>query len=462
MALCSSGMNLHTSGGEVDIFVPSKHPLVKLANNIPWELISKDVVRDLIFTTRFGYWHVGRKLKVRIHLAAYFLRVMFNMTYRQAERELRDNAAYQVFCGRGIVDRWHVPDHTKMFDFQKRLSPETHQKLANMITEIAEVYGFADPQQMDLDSTVQEANARGASEIYLLERLASYAFRVKKDIESYLPRRLMHLALLPLEIRKIQVYAKYHMIYGKGSSGMKAWTLGKMKDLIFPIILSMKGLSVLQKKKEINLPHRLSRYLSLIDKNFLKLLENVNYYIQRGVGQKQRVLSLHLEEMAAFVKGRKNGLKVKYGRQWQVGRIGGNFLIVGESNRARSPDQEAVSSMIELHEELFGSNTLKSFVTDRGYYSKKNFALLSTIKDDNPDFIFHLPAQGVKDYQLSEQDHLLHNRRSGVEALIGQTKAGGQLGRSRAKTDLGFKNSGYNSVLGFNLRQFTRYLMAEE
>jgi len=51
----------------------------------------------------------------------------------------------------------------------------------------------------------------------------------------------------------------------------------------------------------------------------------------------------------------------------------------------------------------------------------------------------------------------LYCRRSGIEALIGQTKHGGQLERSRMKSDRTTLSAGYASVLGFNLRQLNRY-----
>lgn len=56
---------------------------------------------------------------------------------------------------------------------------------------------------------------------------------------------------------------------------------------------------------------------------------------------------------------------------------------------------------------------------------------------------------------------LLHNRRAGIEPLIGHTKQGGQLGRSRMKSDETTKSAGYTAVFGFNLRQLMRYLTGE-
>ncbi len=466
MALCLQGLDLPTVGGDVPIFISTHHPLIKLANAIPWVEISTWVSFDLLSGIERGYWHIGRKLKVRIHLGAYFLRHMFNMTYRQTERELMDNAAYQIFCGKDLTNGWHIPDHSRMFEFQKRLSPRTHAQLANAITQLAVKYGFAQSQWMDIDSTIQEAKIRRISEISLMERLSVYAYRLQNQLQNYVPRYLIPQLLVPLDLSKIRCLAKYYFIYGKGEEQRKAWTLEKMKEEMLPAILALVTFVRLLKGKALVIPSNLARYLKLLDLNFLKLLENTNYYIQNHIGQKHKLLSLHMQEIDIFAKGRALRMKVKYGRQWQLGRIGGNFLIIGESDGARCGDHQSVASMISLHWGLFGIDTLESFGTDRGYYSEENWDLLSSLQEMRLEagkgFNFHLPRSGVKDCQLSEQDLMLHNRRSGVEALIGHAKAKGQLRRSRATTDLGMKNSGYNSILGFNLRQFTRYLMRQK
>jgi IS5 family transposase len=48
-----------------------------------------------------------------------------------------------------------------------------------------------------------------------------------------------------------------------------------------------------------------------------------------------------------------------------------------------------------------------------------------------------------------------------IEALISHVKHGGQLGRSRMKSDNTTLSGGYAAVLGFNLRQLTRYVIGE-
>ncbi|WP_282433141.1 transposase, partial [Legionella gresilensis] len=50
------------------------------------------------------------------------LQQLFDLTDRATEHQVRDNAAFRLFCGYGYLRHWHVPDHTKIEAFRSRLS----------------------------------------------------------------------------------------------------------------------------------------------------------------------------------------------------------------------------------------------------------------------------------------------------------------------------------------------------
>jgi IS5 family transposase len=104
---------------------------------------------------------------------------------------------------------------------------------------------------------------------------------------------------------------------------------------------------------------------------------------------------------------------------------------------------------------VFGDGALQSVSADKGYWSAKNQRELATLGVQSG---LQRPAniknkQGVPSPAVQE---LLRNRRAGIEALIGRTKHGGQLGKSRMKSDAATLAAGYASVFGFNLRQMSR------
>ena len=122
-------------------------------------------------TTSKGKWWLGRKLKLRIHLGALLLQWLYDLSDRQVEWAMKDNAAYQLFCGCGIVENWYAPDHTKIEEFRSRLSPETQRQIANQVAVWATELGFADPSKMDIDATIQEANIAYPSDAHLMVKM---------------------------------------------------------------------------------------------------------------------------------------------------------------------------------------------------------------------------------------------------------------------------------------------------
>jgi transposase, IS5 family len=82
------------------------------------------------------------------------LQWLYDLTDREVEWAMKNNAAYQLFCGCCIVEDWHAPDPTKMEAFRSRLSPETQRQMANQVAVWATEHGFADPSKMDLDAAI--------------------------------------------------------------------------------------------------------------------------------------------------------------------------------------------------------------------------------------------------------------------------------------------------------------------
>jgi hypothetical protein len=118
MSLDLSGSDGAIAPGAVTLEVSASHPLIKLAKILPWAVLINLVVTDLKRTTPKGAWWMGRKLLVRVHLAAYLIQKIYDLTDRQIEYGLKDNAAYQVFSGKGIVPGWRAPDHAKIEEFR--------------------------------------------------------------------------------------------------------------------------------------------------------------------------------------------------------------------------------------------------------------------------------------------------------------------------------------------------------
>ena len=123
--------------------------------------------------------------------------------------------------------------------------------------------------------------------------------------------------------------------------------------------------------------------------------------------------------MACLIKG-----KAGKEREFRIVRLAGNFVFTPLMNTIRADDKSALPAVIELHQQLFGQETLSSLTADKGYYSKGYQEAINAVTGD-----FHLgypyADQGEEDY------HRLYNRRAEIEPIIEHIKRRGQLSKHR-------------------------------
>jgi hypothetical protein len=220
-----------------------------------------------------------------------------------------------------------------------------------------------------------------------------------------------------------------------------------VKQEIVPTIQTCMNLSAQQLQ---SMPWNIQRALEQIRNHAQKYLEDVAHFIKNHTIKAGKILSFQYLEVACISKG-KVGKDVEFGRVYQLGRIKGNFLLVLPSTSVRQEDKSSLLPMVQMHQEIFGKDVLKSMGTDKGYYTKENINKLSPII---PELGIQCP-HNAKQQQIIPQE--LKDRRAGIEPLIGHTKKFG-LAKSKAKSDQTTLASGYRSVLAFNLHQLTRYL----
>jgi IS5 family transposase len=441
--------------------VSPTHPLIQLALVIPWHALAAMVLPDLQHTTARGKWWLGRKLKLRIHLGAFLLQWLYDLTDRQVEWSLKDHAAYQLFCGRGIVDTWHAPDHTKIEEFRSRLSKETQRQVANEIAVWATPLGFTDPSAMDIDSTVQEANIAYPSDAHLMVKMVLLVNKVW----TYMKQHIAFFAnFLPeVDVKAVKAKARTYLFRDRQDAEQAKTILQALWHEAFTQIGHVrKYFDVLLDYDRQRMPWNIRQALDHVHEHCSNLFLHVASFLCRGVVVPDKAFSLHAKAVSCFNKG-KAAKGLQFGRAFQLGRIGGNFLLVGACTSIRMEDKAAVRPMIEEHQRLFGAGVLTSSGTDKGYYSGANRKYLRSLEGLKECC---LQQPGLDPRMLSESDAetyaRLVDRRAGIEPLIGHAKHGGQLGQSRMKTDATTLAAGYAAIGGFNLRQLIRHLLGKD
>jgi transposase, IS5 family len=462
MSICSLGLDGPCHGRSVTIEVTATHPLLQLAQVMPWQALAELVLPDLKQSTAKGKWWLGRKLTLRIPLGAGLLQWLYNLTDRQVEWGIKDNAAYQLFGGRGSVEPWHAPDHTKIEEVRARLSPETQRPLANEVAVWATALGFADPAKMDIDSTVQEANISYPADAQLRRKLAQKCAKVvafvKQAKKRYVPNDLQ------IDLAAIKRKAKEYFFLAKNMAiETRREVFRAYHQLVKQQVKSVIAFcTALRPRAYAALPWNMRRAIDQITEQGWQFVLDVAHVIRTHTIKPGKLLSFHCRAVACIRKG-KVGKENEFGRVFQVGRLGGNFLLVGACSSLRMEDAASLLPLITEHQPLFGPGPLRSCGTDKSYYSaanRKSLRALPGLEEEG------LQQPGLALNTLSESERAtrrrLANRRAGIEPLIGHAKQGGQLGQSRMKQDETTLAAGYAAVGGFNLRQLIRHRLGKK
>jgi hypothetical protein len=461
MSIGFSGLDTPCCMQPVTIEVSPTHPLIQLAQVIPWQALADMVLPDLKRTTPKGKWWLGRKLTLRSHLGAFLLQWLYNLTDRQVEWAMKDNAAYQLFCGRGLIDPWHAPDHTKIEEFRSRLSPETQRQMANVVAVWATELGFAAPSAMDIDSTVQEANIAYPADAHLMVKMTLLVHKVR----TYMTQNISFFAdFIPcVDVKTVKAKARAYLFRDRKEPEHAQTTFQELWHEAFTQMHHVRKYCDILLDYDIHrMPWNIRRAWEQVNAHCSNLFLHVASFLCRRVVVPEKALSFHAQAVRCFNKG-KAAHGLEFGRAFQLGRIGGNFLVVGACTSIRMEDKASVRPMIEAHQGLFGQGVLQSFGTDKGYYSQANHDYLCAVKGLK-EFGLQQPGRDIGSLAGREGEvrARLADRRAGIEPLIGHAKQGGQLGQSRMKTDDTTLAAGYSAIGGFNLRQLLRHLLGKD
>jgi transposase, IS5 family len=459
MSLELSGLDSKALSGSISINIPANHPLLLLANIINWKYLLDLVLRDLKNSTKKGNLNLGRKLLIRVHLAIYLLQKMYDLSDRNMERFAKDNAAFQMFCGAGQVKGFRIPDHTKIEEFRNRLTPETQKIITNYTAQVAVEKGYADPSTVDIDSTTQEANIGYPSDAQLMSKMASTASKVLKFLSEKL--NMKKLKKVSIDLKGLKAKAKTYFFLAKNKQNHVRKKVfrsyyRKFRSEMLPVLEHLRGL---RKKVVTDLPWNIRRGWDQLTSLGPKYIQDVGYFVRKNCIKVGKSLAFHVKEFSCISKG-KPGKPHTFGRVFQIGRLAGNFLFVASSTSIRMPDKHSITPIIEEHSKVFGQDSIKSIATDKGYWSMENFDKLE--KSGVEEIGLQRPKNlKIKSNLSQETQEKLYNRRSGIEPLIGHAKHGGQLGRSRMKTDQGTLAAGYGSITGLNLRQLANRMIGK-
>ena len=313
--------------------------------------------------------------------------------------------------------------------------------------------GFADPSQVDLDSTVQEANIAYPSDAQLMTKISGLGKKVIDYFQENLPELLSE--NLRVDMKKTKTKAKEYFFLAKNKSIEIKRDVFKnlhsvVKKELRPLVTFCESLDLETMK---SLPWNIRSAFDTVKNDANRYLLDVAHFVRNHRIKAGKLLSFHAKEVECIKKG-KVGKDKEFGRVFQLGRLAGNFMFVLKSTSIKMNDKESFISFLTEHQNIFGEGVLQTVATDKGYWTGANKNQLTELGITTAGM--QKPSNLKQENNDPDLEEALHDRRAGIEPLIGHVKMGGQLGRSRMKSDAATLAAGYSSVLGFNLRQMIR------
>jgi IS5 family transposase len=435
---------------KIELLVPEVHPMIVLSNHIPWEQMSDVVIPDLYENKKMS----GRKLNVRLHLAAFILQSQYKWTDRVLEDMIRFHGPTMLFCG--LENSNQGLDHSQYTRFRNRISEESAKNLSTIIVQTAMFHGFTDSTFMDIDSTVQEASICYPSDISMLRKLAQKSekildFLIEKGVKAAIDIKEK------LDFRKIGKEIKGYFFTKKSKKGKeeKRQLLEKITNEVNAVIENVLSLSSVV--SEIGLPWNFEKDWEEVTIKGSHLINDIYYFLKNQKIKAGKILSLGRDMVTCIRKGKAGKLN-EFGRIWFVAKIKGNYTFgFSPKDEVRQSDSESFDISLEQFNEIF-STSPDSVSADQGFWSDNNIAscILSEVKE------IGIHPRGNLNWLVNDEEvERLTNRRASVEGAIGNLKKRG-MGKSKMKSDEATFLEGQRSFLSMNLSRFTKDLVLRE
>ena len=436
---------LEVGGWRSVISVEPDHRLVILCKSIPWmEFMEK--ARPILYDEQGIAWDTGgRKLNLRAHLGAYILQTVHGWTDRWTEEMVRFYFPARIFCG--YLESTGSLDHTKIEEFRNRFGDKGAELITHDIVRIAKEFGFTGPDDVDMDTTVQEAGITHPTEMKLMNHLMKRLKTISGKLKGVSGRGITGIKSLSKEFSKAMTHYRFFAKDMVTKTEMIQRAKAISEKALEKLTRFMPGQSAFEKLQK-RTQDEILRFLTLGP----ELMDQISYWLKTHKVAPHKIISLWKLIPKAISKG-KIGKPVEFGRKWIINAYRGGYVLVLAPENPKIADQHCVVESLSLHGSVF-DEIPASYGTDRGMYSIDNLELCLSAGIKK----IAIQPKGRAEPLVSRRDHRrLANRRVAVEARIAHLKLKG-LGRSRMKTDLGDLISGYRSALACNLGHLMRDL----
>ena len=320
---------------------------------------------------------------------------------------LRYYVPARVFCG--FLESTGSLDHTRIEAFRNRFGQKGAQLITQDMLKVAKEYGFTGPEDVDMDTTVQEAGITYPTEMKLLDHLIKKAKIFHAKLKKAGKRGIRGIK------KAAKAFARNFTDYrffqktkeAKNNTIKQCVKLGQ--NVLAEMAAARSAIRFFSTKEQAN-------YQQLLDLG-PRLMKQILSWLATGRVASSKIVSLWKPAPKAIKKG-KVGKPVEFGRKWLINCYRGGYVLVDAPANVKIADQHCVKESLRIHNEVF-SGSPETYAADRGMWSEAN---ITWCRQAGVKKIGIQPKGRVKPLVSQRGHQKLKNRRAGIEPRLGHLK----------------------------------------
>ncbi len=390
-----------------------KHPLLRLANTIPWDYFETELTPL--------YSDQGRPAKpIRLMVGLSILKHLENLSDEVLiERWVRD-PYQQAFCGETTF-QWEFPcDPSDMSYFRKRIGPGGFEKILSVSVALHGESAIED--EMCIDTTVQEKNTTFPTDAKQYRKIHGHLLKLARTEGMRLTRTYEK------EVKQLKQHTRFASHPRNRKKARRA--VKRLKTI------TGRLLREIQRKMNQAQQQKHQATLSLYQR-----------VLKQKRGDKNKIYSLHEPHIYCMSKG-KDHKKYEFGTKASLAKTRDSNILIGalafEKNHY---DGHTLPEAFAQVERILG-HIPKICLGDRGYRGK------SKINETR----IHIPRPPRKNASKAMQDEMRKRfqRRAAIEPVIGHLKSDHRLNRNFFKGFIGDQINLLMAAAAFNFKKWIR------
>lgn len=402
-------------------FINLQHPLVLLANKIPWQDLEKDFAQY--------YSHTGKpSMPVRMMVGLLLLKQMYDLGDESLMPEWVRDPYFQYFCGEACFQHRAPCDPSDLVHFRKRIGTAGVERIFELSVWL-HAKQVKQSRTVLIDTTVQEKNITYPTDAKLYKKIIDLCKKLADQEGVKLRQSYVRTSKKLLRAQHFSHHPKRRKQALRARRKLKTLAGRQVRDLSRN--LSAEAFKRLGSK--------------------LELFERV---LEQEQNSKNKIYSLHEVEVACIAKGKAHK-KYEFGSKVSVASLPGSNIIVGIQSFTGNPhDSQTLEPTLDHLAKVTG-RCFPSAVVDRGYRGKQQVG--------DTEIISPRTSKGLS---MAEQRRYRKRCRSraAIEPLIAHLKYDYRLLRNYLKGVSGDQINALLAATAFNmckwLKQQAQFLFA--